>query len=88
MLYEPYAALGAEVGFIYGTIAVLSVIFAFFFVPDCSGRRLEEIDWLFESGVPLRKFAKTDVPEVELQMTRDDTLKTGAVRVRSVEDAA
>lgn len=56
LLNAPYAALGSKVGFIFGSIAFVSIIFIYFCVPDVSGRSLEEIDWLFESRKPLRKF--------------------------------
>lgn len=56
LLNKPYAALGAKVGFIYGSINVLMVVVAFFCVPEMKGRSLEEIDLLFESGIPLRRF--------------------------------
>lgn len=63
LLYEPYAALGSRVGFIFGSVAALSLVFVYFSVPDCSGRTLEEIDRLFESGVSLRKFKETQLED-------------------------
>ncbi|RBR26135.1 uncharacterized protein FIESC28_01163 [Fusarium coffeatum] len=56
LLNKPYAALGSPVGFIFDSISVCSIIFAYFCVPDVSGRSLEEIDHLFASGMPLRNF--------------------------------
>ncbi|CAG1963118.1 unnamed protein product [Fusarium graminearum] len=56
LLNKPYAALGSRVGFIFGSISLCSIIFAYFCVPDVSGRSLEEIDHLFASGLSLRKF--------------------------------
>lgn len=61
LLNEPYAALGSRVGFIFGSIAVASLVFAFFCVPDCAGRSLEDLDWLFEQRVPARKFRSTNI---------------------------
>jgi MFS transporter, SP family, sugar:H+ symporter len=63
LLDEPYAGLKSRVGFIFGSITVLSLIFAFFCVPDCAGRSLEDLDWLFDHRVPARKFrsAKIDL---------------------------
>lgn len=58
LLNEPYAALGSKVGFIFGTAAVLAGIFAYFCVPECNHRTLEEIDQLFLDGVPIRQFSK------------------------------
>lgn len=56
LLNAPYANLGAKVGFIYGGAAVLATVFAWFCVPECKGKTLEEIDRLFLDGVPVLKF--------------------------------
>lgn len=47
-------------GFIFGAIAFLSLIFTYFCVPECKGKTLEQVDWLFKNGVRLRDFGKTD----------------------------
>lgn len=75
-------------GFIYGSIAVLSVIFAFFFVPDCSGRPLEQIEWLFASGLPMRKFRTATVPQSELEMEVESGPKANATNIKQVETRA
>lgn len=49
--------MGSKVGFIFGTAAVLAGIFAYFCVPECNHRTLEEIDQLFLDGVPIRQFS-------------------------------
>lgn len=64
LLNEPYAALGSKVGFIFGGAAVLAFIFAFFCVPECTHRTLEEIDQLFLDGVPVRQFKKAKVTNI------------------------
>ncbi|KAF4448421.1 sugar transporter, partial [Fusarium albosuccineum] len=56
LLDKPYAALGSKVGFIFGTAAIFAGIFAFFCVPECNGRTLEEIDQLFRDSMPMRQF--------------------------------
>jgi MFS transporter, SP family, sugar:H+ symporter len=61
LLNKPYANLKSKVGFIYGSIAAVSLIFCYFLVPDCAGRTLEEIDVLFESRTPLRKFRSAQI---------------------------
>ncbi|EXM16541.1 Major facilitator, sugar transporter-like [Fusarium oxysporum f. sp. vasinfectum] len=61
LLNKPYAALGSRVGFIFGSISVCSIVFAYFCVPGVSGRSLEEIDHLFESGMSLRNFKGASV---------------------------
>ncbi|KAH7141279.1 hypothetical protein B0J13DRAFT_503559 [Dactylonectria estremocensis] len=59
LLNEPYAGLGPKVGFIFGSLAGLSFVFAYFCVPECMGKSLEEIDLLFNSKVPISKFGQT-----------------------------
>ncbi|KAH8838822.1 hypothetical protein MCOR27_000508 [Pyricularia oryzae] len=60
LMDDAYAGLGPRVGFIFGTVAFVAVVFSWFCVPECSGRTLEEIDRLFLEGVPIRSF-KTHV---------------------------
>ena len=56
LLYAPYAALGSKVGFIFGSTAVLALVFTLLCVTECKGKSLEEIGALFIQRVPLRKF--------------------------------
>ena len=35
LLYEPYAALGSRVGFIFGSMSVLAIVFTIFCLPEC-----------------------------------------------------
>lgn len=53
LLGKPGANLAAKVGFVFMGICVAGFLFCFFFVPELSGRSLEEVDELFEvsSGV-------------------------------------
>ena len=52
LLYAPYANLGPRVAFIYGATSTAAIVFTFFFVPELTGRSLEEVDGLFEARVP------------------------------------
>ncbi|KAJ5819609.1 hypothetical protein N7474_005200 [Penicillium riverlandense] len=63
LLDAPYADLGAKVGFIYGSITIVSSVVAYFMVPEMKGRSLEEVDRLFEARVPLRKFRQAKLEE-------------------------
>ncbi|UPK90550.1 hypothetical protein LCI18_001485 [Fusarium solani-melongenae] len=56
LLFPPYANLQSKVGFIYGSFAVLAVLFTYFCIPELQGRTLEEIEQLFAMGIPLRQF--------------------------------
>lgn len=60
-----YANLGAKVGYIYGAINIIMVILVFFFIPELRGRTLEEVDQLFASGAPLRKFKAIETRRAE-----------------------
>jgi MFS transporter, SP family, sugar:H+ symporter len=52
--------LGSKVGFIFGAISLLSLVFTYFCVPECKGKTLEQVDWLFNNNVKLRHFGDTD----------------------------
>jgi SP family sugar:H+ symporter-like MFS transporter len=39
---------------------IASIVFVFFCVPECKGKTLEQVDFLFNQGVSLRAFGKTD----------------------------
>jgi hypothetical protein len=56
LLYEPYAALGSKVGFIFAGILILALVFTYFCVPECKGKSLEQIDRMFNERISLRKF--------------------------------
>ncbi|PLB43418.1 putative sugar transporter [Aspergillus steynii IBT 23096] len=56
---EEYAGLNSKVGFIFGSLCLCAFVCVFFFVPECRGKTLEQIDVMFDVGVQLRKFAGT-----------------------------
>lgn len=56
LIYDQYAGLQSKVGFIYGSLAALAFLFTWFFVPECKGKTLEQVDFLFNKGVKLRNF--------------------------------
>lgn len=45
-----------KVGFLFGTLAVLSLIWAYFRLPEMSGRTFAEIDHMFKIKLPAKKF--------------------------------
>lgn len=83
LLNEPYAGLGSKVGFIFGTTAAMAIVFTVFFIPECGGKSLEEIDELFLEGVPISKFGKT-ASRHHIEAFEEDHEKT-VPRVKSVE---
>ncbi|KAI0020416.1 hypothetical protein F4780DRAFT_779539 [Xylariomycetidae sp. FL0641] len=75
LLNAPYAALHSKFGFIFGALTALSLLFAFFFVLDCRGRQLEDVDRLFEANVPPRMPNKVDMdslPDPAVEAKKDD----------------
>ncbi|VUC31109.1 unnamed protein product [Clonostachys rosea] len=62
LVWPDKAGLGSKVGFIFGAIAILALIFTYMCVPECKGKTLEQVDWLFNNDVSLRKFGQTEVP--------------------------
>lgn len=48
IMNEPYGGIGGNIGYIFGGIAALGLLFAIFIVPELRGRSLEEVDELFE----------------------------------------
>jgi sugar porter (SP) family MFS transporter len=73
LLNAPYANLGPKVGFIYGALSFLGVIWVIFGMPETSNRALEELDELFEKCVPYRKFATYRVSGVGANIASLDT---------------
>ncbi|RDW85206.1 putative sugar transporter-1 [Coleophoma cylindrospora] len=63
LLNAPYANLGSKVGFIYGSIAFCTFIFTWFCIPECKGKTLEEIDFMFNECVPVRQFDRFQAQE-------------------------
>ncbi|KAH6693601.1 general substrate transporter [Plectosphaerella plurivora] len=51
LLNEP-AWLGSKVGFIFGGIAIIGLFWGVFWMPELSNKTLEDIDEMFEAGVP------------------------------------
>lgn len=51
LLTEP-AWLGSKVGFIFGSIAAVGLIWGVFFMPELSNKTLEDIDEMFEANIP------------------------------------
>ncbi|GHJ86333.1 hypothetical protein NliqN6_2735 [Naganishia liquefaciens] len=56
--------LGAKIGYIYGSMSTITVIFLYFFLPECKGRTMEQVDWLYEHKIPIRQMGSYSVPEI------------------------
>ncbi|PCH00206.1 Major facilitator superfamily domain, general substrate transporter [Penicillium occitanis (nom. inval.)] len=65
-LLNPGAAnAGAKIEFLYGGISIFSLIWCIFRLPETKGRTYEELDILFERGVPARKFKDYVIEDVD-----------------------
>lgn len=67
---------GAKTGFFWAGGCLISVVFAFFCVPEPKDRTTAELDILFERNVPARKFATTPVDVVEVIAHDESETKT------------
>ncbi|KAL8279447.1 hypothetical protein RQP46_008259 [Phenoliferia psychrophenolica] len=74
-----YGNLGGKVGFIYGGMSVVSIVFCYCFVPELKGRTLEEVDWMFQKGVPLRQMSTyaCEIPQLEETSSDGDAGEKG-----------
>lgn len=70
----PYllAALGSKTGFVFGSVAFLGVLFIYFCVPECKGKTLEQVDRMFQEGVPLRKFGDFAAEDLRSTPQKDE----------------
>jgi hypothetical protein len=70
--------LGIRAGFVYGGGSLLFLVVSFLAVPDLRGFAIEEVDWLYENKISIRKFrdysdgkAKEGVAAMEAQMANE-----------------
>ncbi|KAK8843942.1 hypothetical protein IAR55_006734 [Kwoniella newhampshirensis] len=78
--HAEYAGLGGKIAFVWMGFSIISGIWVFFMVPELKNRSLEELDYMFEARVPIRKFKSFDTTELLAQKKREH----GTDRVASV----
>lgn len=90
-------SIGSGTAYIWGGFAILSSIWAVFFMPELKGRNLEEIDQLFEANLPAWKFHKHETGGLTHELAMCDNGQTavkdlgdddGDVEAQQVESAA
>ncbi|RDW76922.1 hypothetical protein BP6252_04975 [Coleophoma cylindrospora] len=66
-LFNPDKAnLGAKISFIFAGLAILCLVYLWFYQPETTGRTYEELDELFTKRIPARKFKGT-ITDAELK---------------------
>ncbi|KAJ9099307.1 hypothetical protein QFC21_004188 [Naganishia friedmannii] len=73
-IYQPgpgNANLGAASAFIFVGTTGLCLVVAFFVIPETNGRTVIQMDLLYESKVPIRKFGSTDIAALERLHARE-----------------
>lgn len=90
LLYAPYADLEAKIGFIFALIALFTLIFAIFRVPECCTFSLEEIDRLLQQKVSIRHFTRYKhgqiLPEEATKGGAEKLDEVPSVELREVAD--
>lgn len=51
-----YGNLQGRIGFVYGSVSIVTFFWAMFMLPETKGRSLEELDVLFAKGVSVWRF--------------------------------
>ncbi|KAA8895546.1 hypothetical protein FN846DRAFT_911642 [Sphaerosporella brunnea] len=54
--------LGPKVGFVFGSLSLVSLLFVFLLVPKMKGRSFDELDYMFQHRIPARRFKGFVVP--------------------------
>jgi len=55
----------------FAGLTAVGILWSYFYVPETVGRSAVEIDLLFQAKVSARKFADTDVKDLNLSGERD-----------------
>ncbi|KAF4781631.1 sugar porter family MFS transporter [Colletotrichum scovillei] len=69
--------LKGTTGFVWGTSAFLTFVWAFFRLPETKGRTYEELDYLFHNNTATRQFDKTEVDVFEGGYEKDPSYRPG-----------
>ncbi|KAH8891232.1 general substrate transporter [Thozetella sp. PMI_491] len=85
-----YGNLSGRIGFIFGGMCILSLFFVYFCVPECKGKTAEEIELMFQHGVPMRKFKDFDAAALVTASRAEDSvqrMKRDLVHVETTENS-
>jgi len=56
MINEANGNWRGKCGFFFGGLSAIAAVWCYFRLPETKGRTYEELDYMFEAGVPMRKF--------------------------------
>ena len=79
-------SIGSGTAYIWGGFAILSAVWAVFFMPELKGRNLEEIDQLFEADLPAWKFQKYETGGLTHELAMRENNQTSAKAVDDEPD--
>ncbi|OKL56640.1 hypothetical protein UA08_08358 [Talaromyces atroroseus] len=68
--------LGSRVGFVYGSVSIVAMVFVYFLVPEMKGRSLEELDELFQSKVPAWRSSSFEATGIGATITQIDNMNS------------
>lgn len=57
--------------FFWGSLSFLTTVWGFFRLPETKDRTFAEMDFMFQKGVPARKFAEYQIDQDEEFLTHD-----------------
>lgn len=61
MLNSNEGSWGGEAGFLFGGMSFVCFLWRYFRLPESRGRTYEELDILFQRGIPARQFKMHDL---------------------------
>ncbi|KAF4472085.1 sugar transporter [Fusarium albosuccineum] len=79
----PYCldAISSKTGFVFGSVSFLAVLFIFC-IPECKGKTLEQIDRMFQEGVPLRQFGSYQAGDLARITSKKDDVECAEFDLR------
>ena len=77
---------GAKTGLFWGGLAAISLVWAYFDLPETKGRTFAELDELFHQRVPARKFNSTHVEPLSRETITKDMDVNPEVWLETIEE--
>jgi Na+/melibiose symporter-like transporter len=74
-----YGDMGPYIGFFFGGISFLGLVFTYFCFPEVKGLSVEELDVLFDQRMPTKEFAKVPRGRHNMIQLTEGQLKEGSI---------